>query len=121
MTGILRSVLTLVLLLALPQVKAAPWEHWACEGGADNPITSQSYAPGSGEVCCKWTGDSDGTFTTDARRHTGTECAWCMSRGAARPHRHRLLPRVYRGVAFWWQGHQLDQPRRLRRVWGHVS
>ena len=118
-------VLTLVLLLALQQVQAEPWTVWACEGSSD----SQSYPPGSGQVCCKYEGDRAGTFTTDVRRcappginrpQTGTECAWCESRGAARP--HRLLPRVYGELeASKGQGHQLHQPRRLRRVWGQVS
>ena len=54
-------VLTLVLLLALQQVQAEPWTVWACEGSSD----SQSYPPGSGQVCCKYEGDGAGTFTTD--------------------------------------------------------
>jgi hypothetical protein len=103
MAGFRRPVLMLVLLSALLQVQAVPWERWACEGA---PAGGQSEPwsptrPATMSICCKWTGDSDGTFTTDVRRcashgiscpQTGTECAWCVSRGAARP--RRLLPRV---------------------------
>ena len=59
MAGIRLPVLTLVLLLALQQVQAEPWTVWACEGSSD----SQSYPPGSGQVCCKYEGDGEGTFT----------------------------------------------------------
>ena len=56
---------TLVFLLVLQQVQAAPRTVWACEGSSQD---QQSHAPESGQVCCKWTVDSDGTFTTDVRR-----------------------------------------------------
>ena len=112
-------------VLSLQQVKAEPWTVWACEGFS----SSLSYPPHPGEVCCKYEGDRTGAFTTHVRRcappginrpQTGTECASCESRCAARP--HRLLPRVYGGVEAWkGQGYQLHQPRRLRRVWGQVS
>ena len=47
------------------------------------------------------------------------QCVWCVRRGAARP--HGLMPRVYGIFGSLCKEHQLDQPRRLRRVWGHVS
>ena len=63
--AIWRPVLTLVLLLALPQVQAAPWTVWACEGGTEQ---TTGNAPDSEAGCCKYEGDGEGRFTTDARR-----------------------------------------------------
>jgi hypothetical protein len=113
--AIWRPVLTLVLLFALPLVQGASWTVWACEYS----WSSTADAPDSEAGCCKYEGDDNGKFTTDARQHTGTESTWCVSRGAARP--HWLLHRVYGGFGSFFQGHQLDRPWRLRRVWGHVS
>jgi hypothetical protein len=49
--------LVTLLLVALPQVQAAPWTVWACEGGSE----SRTVAPASGAgSCCVWTGDSEG-------------------------------------------------------------
>jgi hypothetical protein len=74
MAGIRSPILTLVLLVALPQVQAAFWNHWACEGSEtstdldprDMDDEGESFDYGD-EVCCMWTGN-DGTLTTDARR-----------------------------------------------------
>jgi hypothetical protein len=62
--GIRHPFLTLVLLLALPQVKGETWTVWACAGSSN----STESAPASEVGCCKWTGESAGTFTTDVRR-----------------------------------------------------
>jgi hypothetical protein len=62
--AIWRPVLTLVLLLALPLVQAAPWTVWACEYS----WSSTADAPESEAGCCKYEGDGDGTSTTDSRR-----------------------------------------------------
>ncbi len=57
MSVIRLPVLTLVLLLTLQQVQAEPWTVWACEG------SWSSWPSVSGQVCCKYEGDGEGTFT----------------------------------------------------------
>jgi hypothetical protein len=64
MAGIWRRVLPLVLLLALPQVQAATWTVWSCEGS----FSSTQSAPAFEAGCCQYERDHDGTFMTDASR-----------------------------------------------------
>ena len=49
--------LVTLLLVALPQVQAAPWTVWACDGESASTDIDPGSEAGS---CCLWTGDSDG-------------------------------------------------------------
>ena len=58
-----------LLLVALPQVQAAPWTVWACEGGSGSTTVAPASGAGS---CCVWTGDSNG-----ASMHPASASASC--------------------------------------------
>ncbi len=58
-----------LLLVALPQVQAAPWTVWACEGESASTDIDPGSEAGS---CCVWTCDSDG-----ASMHPASASASC--------------------------------------------